>query len=232
VRRLVTLSILLALTACKGKPRHQVPTNVETPTGSAGDHTMKPAPDLKLPTGDGTRPRPSQKPVDKTTLTKLSQLSYPGFQLKLQGITDTVLQVRQLTADHPKLGVTITVKACTDCVPMDVTKWKDKEATLKASLVQEELRGRPDFTWELGNTQLNGQDVIFTYQLGQYMGSDGGGYTDAYALYYNDSVNEIRVVAEYKDDPVRSAADMANLAPKADLERTAKAFMDAYTHAW
>ena len=63
---------------------------------------------------------------------------------------------------------------------------------------------------------------------------DPGGfsYTDAYFLYYNDGVNTIRVVAEYKDDPRETKEKMAEAVPKSDLENVARAFMDAYVHAW
>jgi hypothetical protein len=50
-------------------------------------------------------------------------------------------------------------------------------------------------------------------------------------LYYNDGVNKIRVVAEYKDDPA-TREEMLTVAPKEDLEKLGKAFFDAYTHAW
>jgi hypothetical protein len=63
------------------------------------------------------------------------------------------------------------------------------------------------------------------------MGNPIGAFSDAYALYYNDGVNQIRVVAEYKDDPT-TREDMLAIAPKEDLERLAKAFLAAYTHAW
>ena len=235
MRTLVALSILLAISGCKGKPKHQTqaPANVETPTGSAGgDHVMKPAPDLKLPAGDGTRPRQSDKPIDKDTMAKLTKLMFPGFQLSVRGMTDKVVEVRQITVDHPKIAATITIKHCFDCIPMDPGKWKGREDSLKAATVQKELSDKPDFVWELGNTQLNGQDMIFTYQLGQSFGPEGGAYTDAYTLYYNDNVNEVRILAEYKDDPVATVKDMEKLAPKSDLEAVAKAFMDAYTHAW
>lgn len=234
MRTLVGLSIALAVVGCKGKPKHQAqaPTNVEKPTGSAGDHTMKPAPDLTLPTGDGTRPKQSAKPIDKDTMTKLTKLTFPGFNLSVRGQTDKVMQVRQLTSDHPKIAATITIQQCSDCVAMDLGKWKPREDTLKLATVTEDLRKQPDFVWELGNTQLNGQDMIFTYQLGQIISTAGGSWTDGYGLHYNDGVNEIIVFAEYKDDPVKDVETLSKMAPKADLEKVAKSFMDVYTHAW
>ena len=74
--------------------------------------------------------------------------------------------------------------------------------------------------------------MIYVYQLGQSFGPDGGTYSDAYALYYNDGVNEVRVVAEYKDDPLKTKADMARVAPQDQLAKIAMAFIDVYTQAW
>jgi hypothetical protein len=57
-------------------------------------------------------------------------------------------------------------------------------------------------------------------------------FSHAYTLYYNDGQNQIRVVAEYKDDATDSKEAMAKLVPKDDLEAVAKAFADVYTQAW
>jgi hypothetical protein len=56
-------------------------------------------------------------------------------------------------------------------------------------------------------------------------------FTDALALYYNDGINQIRVVAEYKDDP-RSLEELEKTAPKDDLAHLGLAFLDVYTHEW
>jgi len=56
-------------------------------------------------------------------------------------------------------------------------------------------------------------------------------FTDALALYYNDGVNQIRVVAEYKDDPM-SLEGLQKIAPKDDLAMLALSFLDVYTHEW
>ena len=231
---------VVVLAACKGKPKHQEPPkNVEKPaTGSAGDHDMKPAPNLALPPiSDAPIPK-STKPVDRTTLERLSKKTFEGFGLTVRGVTDKAVEVRLITADFPKIAATVTIATCDNpnghpftCVPIDLAKWKEKEAALKEKTLQPELRTAPDTVWELGNTELDSAQMIFTYQLGQSFGSNGGGYTDAYALYYNDGINQARVVAEFKDDPVADAATMAKQVPKQDLETVAKAFMDAYIHS-
>jgi hypothetical protein len=77
---------------------------------------------------------------------------------------------------------------------------------------------------------------VYTYQLGAGVGSaseGGGGYsfTDSYIAYYNDGVNQIRVIASYKGDPT-TKEELQKLAPKEDLEALALSFLDVYTHAW
>ena len=62
-------------------------------------------------------------------------------------------------------------------------------------------------------------------------GQPQGSYSNAYVLYFNDGINQIRVVAEYKDDAM-SREDMLKVAPREDLEKLAKSFLDAFTHAW
>ena len=47
----------------------------------------------------------------------------------------------------------------------------------------------------------------------------------------NDGVNEIRVIAEYNDDP-KSAGELAQVAPKEHLAMLALSMIDVYTHAW
>ena len=69
------------------------------------------------------------------------------------------------------------------------------------------------------------------YQQGKDQNGPVGAFSNAYALYYNDNVNQIRVVSEYKDD-WQTREDLMRIAPREDLEKLARAFLDAYTHAW
>jgi hypothetical protein len=88
---------------------------------------------------------------------------------------------------------------------------------------------------EIGATELGGATVIYHYYVGfGTTQGEGGGETtfgDAYVAYYNDGVNQIRVLAEYKDDPA-SVENLKKLAPKEDLRAVALSFLDVYTHAW
>jgi hypothetical protein len=106
------------------------------------------------------------------------------------------------------------------------------------SVSLEVLKDSPDITWEMGMTKMNGAPVVYTYQVGTSAGSgsatiggEGFSFTDNYVAYYNDGVNQIRVVGAYKDDPA-SKNDLIKMAPKDDLQALALAFLDVYTHAW
>ena len=119
---------------------------------------------------------------------------------------------------------------------MVLEKWQKVKDGMRG-LLAPELRELADTRFDLGITALAGAPVIYTYQVGFVNGADATGaqslaYSDAFALYYNDATNMIRVVAEYKDDQPASRDDMLRLAPREDLERLALAFLDAYTHAW
>jgi hypothetical protein len=228
----LSLSVLAALAACKGKPKHQEPpANVETAAGSATKGATA-APNLELPHGPGTPPDKTTKPLEGAALKKLTMLRFNGF-LWNPGGNDKTVTIKHETETRPKIKATVTIEACNnDCAPMDLAKWKDKSEDLKQFLAPA-LKEAKDTTFEVGQTDLAGQPMIYTYQLGQAMKPDGGGaYTDTYVLYYNDGVNKIRVVAAYTDDPKANKEDMAKDVPKADLEKVAKAFVDAYTHAW
>jgi len=175
-------------------------------------------------------------PLDATAIARLATLTFPGYSTKLRSDAPTVFEVRHLTIGSPRLAVTVTVKPCFGCLAMQLDAWKQRRDALEL-LVDERLRDRPETDFEIGATTLSGVPAIYTYQAGQLFGTDRSGnptgtYTDAYALYFNDGVNEIRVVAEYKDDPAASKAAMVAKAPREQLDRIAHDLGDAYVHAW
>lgn len=203
-------------------------------SGSADSTTASTKPDpITLPKGDGTPAKKTAKALTPEEFEKLAAIEYPGFEKVLLNKGNGV-DVRHLT-QRPRLATTVTITPCFDCVPMELDKWKAKEASLKG-LLPDELRSLPDTIWEMGKIDVSGTPAVFTYQFAKSdgkddMGNPTGAFSNAYALYYNDGNNQIRVVAEYKDDPA-TREQMLEIAPKEDLERLAKAFLDAYTHAW
>lgn len=207
-------------------------TGSATAANGSADASGKPAP-ITLPKGDGTPAKKTAKALTPEEFEKLANLEYPGFEKVILNKGNGV-DVRQITA-RPRLATTITITPCFDCVPIELEKWKAQEESLK-QLLAEPLRKAPDTIWEMGQTEVAGTPVIYTYQFGRHeekdnMGSPVLAFSNAYALYYNDGNNQVRVVAEYKDDPA-TREQMLEIAPKEDLERLAKAFFDAYTHAW
>lgn len=235
MRTIVVLASILALTAgCKSKPKHREPPKNVGSAAMAGSD-MRPAPDLVLPRGDGTPPKKTTAPLGKADFEKLSKIEYPGFTAEVRTVGEKVFEVRHKTKDHPRMWAVVTIQDCFDCVPMELAKWKAKEQEIKA-INLESLKNVPGIDWELGQIDLHGQPVIYAYQVGTGNGSaDEGGtpysFTNNYVAYYNDGVNQIRVVAAYKDDPV-AKADLIRIVPKADLQALALSFLDAYTHAW
>ena len=250
MRTTQSIIALVALGACKGRPKHE-PAPANAQVGSA---KAPPAPDIVLPHSDGSPIKPTTAKLDAATLQRLQALTFQSFQAKPHGLNGDhgMMEIQQRTADHPAIWAVITITSCADnitmpsCLPMELAKWSSEPrySELK-SILPAGLRAQPDTVFEVGATELRGQKMIFTYQLGQstshpsapgVTGSafDPGGFsfTDAYFLYYNDGVNQIRVVAEYKDDPRETKEKMAESVPKSDLEDVAKAFMDVYTHAW
>ena len=233
MRTILILSLALTM-GCKDKPKRQNPPanigSAATAPGSAGSAATG---ELQLPKGDGTPPKKTTAPHTKADYERLSKLEFPGFGALVRTVGEKVFEVRHITRDRPKLWATVTISHCFECVPMELDKWKAKTEDLKLFLG--DLKKSPDVDFEVGELKLNGAPVIFTHQVGTSAGSNeaGGtfGYTNALVAYYHDGINQIRVVAEYKDDPVKKE-DLLKVIPKADLAKVALAFIDAYTHAW
>jgi len=230
------LACLLVL-GCKDKPKNQVVTPAPVaPAAKPGSAASAPENDLRLPKPSGSPPVKTTKPITADRIGALAKVDYPGFTKDVRRQDDRGLDIRYKTESRPRLAITLSVQPCFKCEPMVLDRWQKVKDGMRGMLAPE-LRELPDTTFELGMTALAGTPVIFTYQVGYLNGPDPTGaqslaYSDAYALYYNDGANMIRVVAEYKDDAPASRDDMLHLAPREDLEKIALAFLDAYTHSW
>jgi hypothetical protein len=231
-RSFVCVAALAAFAgACRGKPQRQdPPKNVETASGA------KVVPNLDLPIGPGTPPLKTAKPLVRDDFERLSKPTYNGFDHDVHAFNDKIVEVRHTTTNfEPKIRAIVTMEPCqyhaiTECKPIDLDKWK-ADPKLK-EVIHERLRDRADTDFEVGKTDLNGTEMIFTYELGYVWPQDGkGAYMDSYALYWNDGINQIRVIAMWADDPANKETMQKRL-PKEDLEKVAKSFMDVYTHAW
>jgi hypothetical protein len=223
--------VISAVVACKGKPKPQAAPGsgkVET-QGSAS----KGAKEIELPHSDGSRPIQTTGPVKLETLKKMSEITFPGFNLDVRSVVEKHMWVYQKTAEHPIIRASIHIWPCDEknCWPLDLAKYKERQEELKIYL-EGDLKTAPDTQFEVGQTEVNGAPVMYTFQLGQVMNDKRSQFTYAYVMFYNDGKNEIRVVSEYKDDMVATKEDMIKAVPKEDLENTAKAMIDVYTHHW
>ena len=238
----ILLAFALVAACGKGKP-----TTNDQPSGSAGSAVASgsaavpenggAAPDVTLPTLTGTPPNKA-KVLDEATLKKLAAITYPGWTLKPMQLSDKSMILRQTTASPPKMSVTIQARPCSEsvaCLPMDLAKWKDDPKFNETLLGA--LKDAKDTVKEITAADFNGQPMIASYVLGQAFGTDAAGnspgtYKYAYGLYFNDGTNMIQVIAGYGDMPLKTKELMQQAIPREDLEKAARAFMEAYTHAW
>ena len=234
---LKTLALVIAVAAaCKGKPeRREAPANAQSgssiaakPTGAEDGHKV-----LHLPHGNGTAPKQTKGPLTRTAIDRVLALRFEGFGLQNDenAATGTVASVIR-TVDHPKFKITVQIRPCKGaCMPIDLARWKAR-TDLKDDVMGPEMRSSPDVKFTIGSTDVNAMPMIYTYQYGIVKSTEGTRYTDTYALWFNDGNYEIRSIATYADNPPASVDEMLQLAPQADLEKVAKAFMDVYTQAW
>ncbi len=240
--------VAIALVACKGKPKHRPPpANLGSidPNGRPSVTPSTQAPDIVLPSGTGKPPVKTTGPLPLKTLLALQQRTWKGFQVQPHAIDpDKGMEVRHITEDKPKIAATITVAPCSaesvlgPCLAMELPLWKATEAHLKLMLPE---RLRPTAQFEVGSVKFHGTNLIYTFQVGQESGTFSTGanagksfveFSYAYILYYNDSQNQIRVVAEYKDEAQDTKELMEKAVPRGDLEATAQGFFDAFTQLW
>ncbi|MDB4962744.1 MAG: hypothetical protein JWP01_2743 [Myxococcales bacterium] len=250
VRTLILVAILATATGCKTDKKAPSTGSGSAGSSAVGSATVDPVPvgsgsantsvadpapaPIKLPANTGTPPNKTTAQLDDAQAAKMVALEFPGFKKEVRNDKALGMDVRYRTEARPILSITVKASRCIDCKPMKVEAW-DKDALLKDLVPIEVLRDKRT-TFELGATDLNGAPAIFVYQLGSLTEKDddqntAAAYTNAYTLFYNDGVNMIRVIASYKDQAL-DVESLQKVAPKEDLERVAKAFMDSFTHAW
>jgi len=245
---LILVAVLFTFGGCKGKPKHRPPPeNLGTvdPNSKPTKSPNTEAPDIALPHGTGKPPVKTTEPLPLKKLLELQGRTWKGFQIQPHAINpDKGTEVQHTTEDKPKITATITIAPCSEqavlgpCKPLQLPLWQADTTHLKM-MIPEQLRG--DAKFEIGAVKFHTADLIYTFQLGQTNGTFDKGsnagmayveFTYAYILYFNDGVNQIRVVAEYKDAPMANVAEMQKVVPREDLENTAKAFFDAFTALW
>lgn len=237
------VALIAAAVACRDTPAP--PKQSETTAGRGSDFVGQAMPRTASPTEPGrvtlprtpnTPPHRTARPLDRKELERLSALEFKDFSRQDRGTRERFAEFRYTTTTRPYLGVTIAIEPCDPCTPMELDAWTARTGELKQSL-SEQLIGRPDTRFEVGARDVLGAPAIYTYQLGAFFGKDESGqpiavYSDAYILYYNDGVNQIRVNASYLDDMIGGHDKLLAVAPPEDLEKLAVAFMSFYLHEW
>mgnify|MGYP001366041645 CR=1 FL=1 len=219
--------LVCTVAACKEKATTTAATGSSAvPVQPAGSAT---------PAGSGSaEPQPTPAPVERkpgkftaSELVEISRIKFDGFKNFSLAITDTKAQLRQerdRSATNKDLSIyaTVTVNPCVDCMPMELPKWQAKADALKAVTVDAAIRDKTIF--ELGEAEISGKKMISGYQLGQV----GMTYTHATTLWYNDGANEIVIIAQYADNPVKDAETMAKMVPRERLQDVAAMMMAEY----
>jgi len=223
-------------TSAPPPPASAPPAATLLPPAGGAAPSVAPA-HVKLPRSPDTPVHPTRQPLDAAVLGRLAAVEFADFEREDQGAVAGVVRFRHTTRSRPHLAVSIVMGTCgTGCPPMDLARWTARRDELRGQLPRA-LRDRPDTRFEIGARAVAGAPAIYTYQLGYAGGRDehdqpSADYTDAYVLYYNDQVNQIRVMAHYVDDPVGGLPKFLAIAPPEDLQQLAVAFAGYYLRAW
>ena len=192
-----------------------------------------------MPRSPETPARKTTRPLRKPQLGRLAAIEFPDFERQARNATERMIEFRHTTRTRPKLGVTVTLAACPrprPCPSMQLARWNKLRPELLEQLPAS-LSARPDTRLDVGTRQVAGATAISIYELGYSSGTDdkdqpSADYINAYVVYYNDGVNQLRVMAHYLDDTVGGIDQMLAVAPRDDLEKLAVAFASYYLHAW
>lgn len=212
--------VLVFALACKDKPVAEAPK-----PGSASAIALDGPQAIGIPKVSGTPPVKG-KPLDGAKAKQLSERDIDGWTRTVRVADDKGLELHYTTKTRPTFVVSVSIARCFDCLAMQLDKWLAKSDALR-SLLATELRDHPDTLWELGMTDVAGVPAVWTYHVGYVPDIHATGY----ALYFNDGLNMIRVVAEYRDD-AQNRGEMVRAASRRDLEQIAKSFLDVFVHSW
>jgi hypothetical protein len=210
------------------------------PAPAADAVAAAPAPThVRLPRSPDTPARRTLRPLRGLQLGKLAAIEFPDFERQERDVTDRMVEFRHTTRTRPRIGVTVTLGPCPRpraCPSMQLARWNARRNALLHELPAT-LAARADTRFEIATRRIAGAPAISIYELGYSGGTDdkdqpAADYIDAYVVYYNDGVNQMRVMAHYLDDAVGGIDQMLAIAPREDLEKLAVAFASYYLHAW
>ncbi len=177
----------------------------------------------------GKPPVKTTKPVSREQLTKLSQLDITGLAKTVRKLDDEFLDV-EYRHEVPRLAVRVAIQPCLRCLPMQVDRWR-AEADAVRLTIPPDLRERSDTTFEIDPISIGGAPAIATHHFA-FVGKDIPSFDHAVTVYFNDGVNQIRVVASYDGTVVDSHAEMESVVTRRELEQLAVAVLDQLAQAW
>jgi len=180
----------------------------------------------------GKPPVKTTKPIARDQLGKLAALEIQGLKKTVRKLDDSFLDV-EYEYNSPRLAVKVAVQPCLRCEPMQLDRWRAEADALRLT-IPPDLRDRSDTTFEISATSIGGATVIATHHLAFVLpfGWDTPNFDHAVAVYFNDGINQIRIVAAYEGTVVNSYAEMAKVVTRAELEQLALAVLDRLVQAW
>ena len=177
----------------------------------------------------GKPPVKTTKPIARDQLTKLSQLELAGLTKTVRKLDDAFLDV-EYRHEEPRLVIRVAIQPCLRCLPMQVDRWRAEADALRLT-IPPDLRDRSDTTFEIEPISIGGASAIATHQFA-FVGKEAPSFDHAVTMYFNDGVNQIRVIASYDGTVVDSHAEMENVVTRRELEQLAVAVLDRLVQAW
>lgn len=165
----------------------------------------------------GTRP-PVKTTLTRDSLTRLSALDIDGLTRRVRKLDDAFLDLEYVLASPP-IAVGVTIQPCLGCLPMKLDLWKAEADALRVT-IPPDLRDRSDgVTFEVTPAVLGGAPAIATYQLATVPKQ----FDQAVVVYFNDGVNQLRVIAR---------SSIENSVERRELEQLALAVADRCATTW
>lgn len=146
---------------------------------------------------------------------------------RVRKLDDDFLDVEYTLKDLP-IAVGVVVQPCMRCEPMQLDRWRAETDALRITLPPD-LRERSDATFEVTQVSLAGTPAIATYQL-VHVAGDKPQFDEAVTVYFNDGVNQLRVIARFAGPPPSKIDDDG--IERRELEQLATAVLDRFAQSW
>ncbi|MBP6631942.1 MAG: hypothetical protein KBG28_28480 [Kofleriaceae bacterium] len=205
MRAALVFAVFALAMACKAE-KDPPASKPATGSGSAGSAT--------------TAARPGV-PLDQARLDAISKIKLPFPEQGVEMLDASVVNVRVVSAEPKRIG-RVAASRCVDCKKLDLAEWKARSEELKIGLPGP-VRAQPSTVFEVGELRIGSDDVIYTYWAGVAKTEDEHINSHALALYWNDGVNQLRVVVQDGNIPTALTVEqLVQIVPRAELEAAAK----------